>query len=80
MLQQFQTTNLGAASKAHTRQQEKCSFVQHKARQPFRRCKVNDHFPGAASRAQHRAGVDIIIREKVELNRRKNKAQPKGSP
>ena len=71
MLQQFKTTNLGAASKAHTRQQEKCSLVQHKARQPFRRCKVNDHFPGAASRAQHRAGVDIIIREKVELNRRK---------
>ena len=60
-------------------------FVQHKARQPFQSCKVNDHFPGAASRAQHRAATDITIREKGELNRRKPKGRnrkeaPKPSP
>ena len=41
----------------------------------FKVVNVNDHFPGAASRARHRAETDITIRENGELNRRKPKGR-----
>ena len=71
---------LGAASKAHHQKAGEMHFVQQNARQPCQRCTVNDHFPGAASRAQHRAETDITIREEGELNRRKPKGATERKP